>query len=261
MTSLSRRGADQSLRNRARESVKLGVRGLLQKADVEIGRGTFANRLARTCDAFGIDTVLDVGANVGQYATMLRRAGFAGRILSCEPLTGAFGELASRADGDARWQTLHTAVGAEPGTVSIHVSENSFSSSIRDRTDAHLDNAPGSHYIATEEVPVTTVAGLVDTHGVDPARCLLKIDTQGYEGEVLRGAGELVGRVQAIQLEMSFVELYAGQLLYDDLMAAMVAAGYRLHTLDPGFSAADGRLLQVDGLFVRADAGSAPSGA
>ena len=242
--------SDQSLRNRTRETGKLLLRRALQRADLEIGRGSYASRLARTLHARGIDTVLDVGANVGQYAVLTRSAGFDGRIISCEPLGGAYGELSQRAARDDRWTALNTAVGAEPGTARINVSENSFSSSIRPMTDAHLDTAPQSRVIATEEVPVTTVEQIVADHDVVPERTLLKIDTQGFEDEVLRGAGDLVGRVAAIQIELSFVELYAGQQLFDDLVARMGTAGYRIQQLEPGISDRDGRMLQVDGLFV-----------
>lgn len=244
---------DQSLTNRARENAKLWVRRGLQKADLEIGRGSYASRLVRTLESRSLDTVLDIGANVGQYATLTRSAGFTGLVISCEPLRGAFAQLDHRASRDDRWTALNTAVGAETGTATINVSENSFSSSIRDMTQAHLDTAPGSRYIATEQVPVTTVRDLVAEHGVDAERALLKIDTQGFESEVLRGAGDLVGRVGAIQLELSFVELYDGQVLFDDLVAQMARDGYRIQQLEPGISDADGRMLQVDGLFVRTD--------
>lgn len=242
---------DQSFANRARESAKLALRRTLQRADLEIGRGSYATRLVNTLRSRDVDTVLDVGANVGQYATLTRSAGFGGRIISCEPLVGAFAELSGRAGRDASWTPLNVAVGAETGTTEIHVSANSFSSSIRDMTSSHLDAAPGSAYIAVETVPVTTVTEIVRDHGVDPARTLLKIDTQGFEHEVLRGAGDLVGQFAAIQLELSFVELYTGQRLYGDLMADMEQAGYRVQQIDPGFSDPSGRLLQVDGLFVR----------
>jgi FkbM family methyltransferase len=243
---------DQTLANRLRERAKLVVRGALQRADLEVSRGTYTNRLARTLDARGLDCVLDIGANVGQFATLTRGSGFAGRIISCEPLTGAFGELSDRAARDGQWLALHTAVGREPGTTTINVSANSFSSSVLDMTDAHLSSAPGSGYIASETVPMTTVRALVAKHSVDPRRTLLKIDTQGYEEEVLAGAGDLVGEFGAIQLELSFVELYAGQRLFDDLYELMREKDYYLHSLEPGFSDATGRLLQCDGLFVLA---------
>jgi FkbM family methyltransferase len=182
---------------------------------------------------------------------MVRRAGYAGRIISCEPLNGAYGQLAGRARRDDRWTVLQTAVGREPGTTTINVSANSFSSSVRPMTDAHITNAPGSEYISTEKVDVTTVAELVKEHSVVPARTLLKIDTQGFEDEVLAGAGDHLDEFAAIQLELSMVELYEGQSLFDDHYALMREHGFRLHIMEPGFSGLTGQMMQCDGLFVR----------
>lgn len=242
---------DQTRSNRVRERAKLMVRGVLHKANLELTRDPYTHRLARTLDAEDIDTVLDIGANVGQFATMVRRAGYAGRIISCEPLSGAFQQLTQRARRDDLWTPLNTAVGREPGTTVINVSANSFSSSVRPMTDAHLTNAPGSEYISTETVEVTTVADLVKEHSVVPNRALLKIDTQGFEDEVLAGAGDHVDEFAAIQLELSMVELYEGQSLFDDHYAFMRDHGFRLHILEPGFSGTTGQMMQCDGLFVR----------
>lgn len=244
--------SDQSLANRVRETGKFFVRAGLQRLDLEIGRGSWSTTVVRTASSRGLDTVLDVGANVGQYAGLLRQAGFQGTIISCEPLSGAFARLAKRAAGDPRWDVENVAVGAQVGTACINVSKNSFSSSLRPMTRAHLESAPGSRYLASEQVAVTTVADLVRTRGLRPRDTLLKVDTQGFEGEVLAGAGELMRELGGLQLEMSFVELYDGQLLYEDLMTIVGDHGFRLHSFAPGFSAPDGRLLQLDGLFVRA---------
>jgi FkbM family methyltransferase len=246
-------GSDQTLANRLRERAKLVVRGMLRRIDLDVSRGPYATRLVRTMDAHGFDTLLDVGANVGQFGALARDAGFAGRIISCEPLTGAFAQLRGRADRDGHWTALHTAVGSEPGTTTINVSANSFSSSVLTMTEEHLRSAPGSGYIASESVPLTTVAELVTQHGIDPSKTLLKIDTQGYEAEVLAGAGDLIGEFGAVQLELSFVELYAGQQLFDELYERMRKSGYHLHIVEPGYSDKTGRLMQCDGLFVRDD--------
>lgn len=242
---------DQTLANRVRERAKLLVRGVLHRVDLDLSRDPYTHRLARTLETYEIDTILDIGANVGQFATMVRRAGFGGRIISCEPLSGAFGELTGRARRDERWTPLRTAVGSEPGTTTINVSANSFSSSVRTMTDAHLENAPGSGYISTETVEVTTVRDLAKEHSIVPARTLLKIDTQGFEDEVLAGAGDLLDEFAAIQLELSMVELYEGQSLFEDHYALMREHGYRLHIIEPGFSGRTGQMMQCDGLFVR----------
>ena len=81
------------------------------------------------------------------------------------------------------------------------------------------------------------------------------LDTQGYEAHVLAGAGELLPSFPAIQLELSFVPLYEGQLLADDLICLLAEHGFRMHALESGFAdPRTGRMLQADGLFVRVPA-------
>ena len=79
---------------------------------------------------------------------------------------------------------------------------------------------------------------------------MLKIDTQGYESFVLDGAGTLVTDFAAIQLEMSFVALYAGQQLYDDLMTRLTGQGFQIYGIEPGFAdPKTGRMMQCDVFF------------
>ena len=235
----------------AKEIAKLGVRLALHRTGVSIGRDPFVNRVARLLHRRRIETILDVGANVGQFARMLRAAGFDGDILSYEPLSDAYRRLTRRSAADPRWQAFNAAVGSEPGRSTIHISANSYSSSLLAMTKAHLDSAPGSQFIGTEDVDVTTVAGIVEEHGLDPARMFLKVDTQGFEKSVMTGAGAVIDDVAAVQLELSFVELYEGQELFDEGVTTMRDHGLELWTLDPGISDAEGRLLQCDGVFVR----------
>lgn len=240
------------LRHAGVERLKLGVRRLLLRADLDLGRDAFVSRVARTLADRDLDTVLDIGANEGQYAALLRAAGFGGRIISVEPLPDAFDRLLQRSRTDDEWVARRLAVGAQPGSTTIRVSANSYSSSVLPLTDAHLDAAPGSRVVRTIDADVTTVVALAQTHHLSPERTLLKIDTQGFEGAVLDGAGDWLMRVAAVQLEVSHVELYAGQALEPELTARLAGHGLVPWTNDPGISAADGRLLQSDVLFVRA---------
>lgn len=242
---------DQRWQNRLRERAKLGVRRGLQRADLSIGRDPYTSRLVRSLEHAGIDTVLDIGANVGQFSSMLRTSGFAGRLISVEPLTTAFAQLARRAGRDPQWQVINNAVGSAPGTAQINVSANSFSSSLLMMTRRHLEAAPDSAVIGVQDVSVTTVADLMTQLDLDPERTLLKIDTQGFEEPVLAGAGDLLDTFAAVQLELSFVELYEGQLLFDDLASQLRDRGMRLWTFETGISDDTGRLLQCDGLFLR----------
>jgi FkbM family methyltransferase len=245
---------------RPREYAKLALRRVLYRRRLDLVSDPLPVRVATMLDHLRLDTVLDVGANIGQYASALRASGYRGKIVSCEPLSDAFEHLQRRSAGDPAWTALRTAVGAEPGTLEINVSANSYSSSLLPMTSAHSDAAPGSEFVRRERVPVTTVADLVREQGIDPSRTLLKVDTQGYEPQVLDGAGSLVGRVAAIALELSFVPLYEGQQLFDELVDRLRRAGYSLYGLEAGFSdPRTGQMLQCDGLFVRSQLDGNPA--
>lgn len=246
--------AIEDVRERPREYAKLALRRLLYRRRLDLVADPYPVRVAATLGHVGATTVLDVGANIGQYASALRASGYRGAIVSCEPLSDAFAHLQRRAAPDPDWTVRRTAVGSEVGAADINVSANSFSSSLLEMTDAHTGAAPGSETVAAENVPLTTVAELAGELGLDPDKTLLKIDTQGYEAQVLDGAGPLVGKLAAISVELSFVPLYAGQQLFDELVTRLRAAGYVLYAIEGGFGdRRTGRMLQCDGLFVRAD--------
>lgn len=239
---------------RVREAAKMAMRTTLHRRNLDLVRNPFPVRVASALRVLGVDAVLDVGANLGQYGAGLRAAGYRGRVVSCEPLPDAYSVLARRAVRDGNWTAVHSAVGAAVGTLPLHVAANSYSSSLLPMASTHLRAAPGSGYVETIEVPVTTVPRLVCAHALDPAQTLLKIDTQGYEGAVLDGSAELLARFCAVQLELSLVALYDGQQLADALCARLTQLGFALYALESGFGdARTGRMLQYDALFVHGD--------
>jgi FkbM family methyltransferase len=219
---------------------------------LDITRDPFPWRLTRLCVAAGIDTVVDVGANTGQYAGLLRTGGFAGRIVSCEPQSGPYRKLAAAAARHSAWEAVHTALGDHQGTVRLQIAGNSFSSSVLDMLPVHLDAAPESRYVGAEEVPLTTVDEVCRSRAVAPERCLLKIDVQGYERHVLAGAADALPRLAAVQIELSLASLYTGQPLMPEVVDQLSGHGLSLWALEPGFSdPRTGRMLQCDGVFVR----------
>ena len=230
---------------------------MLRKVGIEAYRysihtstGAQLDRLLKHCH---IDLVLDVGANSGQYAAGLRAHGYAGRIVSFEPLTAAHARLTAAARGDPHWSIApRMALGDADGTVDLHVAANSFSSSILDMLPAHERAAPGSGYVAKETVSLKRLDDIAGEFLVDSRRVLLKIDTQGYEGRVLAGATNLLDNVTAIQAELSLVPLYAGQPLFDEVREKIEAQGFVLYAVFPGFiDAQTGQTLQLDGFFLR----------
>lgn len=235
----------------------MSIRNVLRKVGIEAYRysihtsaGAQLDRLLGHC---GIDLVLDVGANSGQYGAELRVHGYAGRIVSFEPLGAAHEALKLAARGVPGWIVApRMAIGDADAEINIHVAGNSVSSSILDMLPTHERAAPGSAYVASESVPLKRLDGVAGEYLIGCRRVLLKIDTQGYEDRVLAGAAGLLDRVTAIQTELSLVPLYAGQLLFDEMRARIEALGFVLFAIFPGYvHEKTGRTLQLDGFFLR----------
>jgi len=212
-----------------------------------------ADHLFRALRSLDIVTVIDVGANTGQFGSDLRAHGYTGDILSFEPGSDAFAALSARVASDRRWSATRAALGRTSGTLELHIAANSVSSSLLSMTDTHLDIAPESHYVATESVAVHALDEvLAERSDLDLTRTLLKVDTQGYESEVLAGAATAMARLRAVQLELSFTAIYEGQELFGALSERMTAAGFDLWWVEPGHSdPTTGRWIWADGLFVR----------
>ena len=204
-----------------------------------------------------INIVLDVGANEGQFADEVRTSGYSGKIVSFEPLASAHAILLSRAHADANWTIAdRTAVGAKAGSININISRNGVSSSILSMLPSHSSAEPESSYIGTETVPVNRLDDLCALTSSD--RAMLKIDVQGYEKQVLDGASGVLASCKAVMVEMSLIPLYDGQLLAMELWDLLARQGFEAWSLEPGIRHPDtGRMLQFDGIFVRAKDGPA----
>jgi len=209
-------------------------------------------RRLRVLGALGVDLVIDVGANAGQYGHELRACGYRGRILSFEPLSGPYAILVRHAYGDAAWNTVRLAIGSEAGQRRLNVAANGgASSSFLSMLALHELNAPDARFISVEEVPMQRLDVAAAPFVADARSPFLKVDVQGYEVEVLRGAAGILDRVVAMQIEMSLAPLYHDGPVFEGLLTEVSRLGFELVGLEPGFAAVDGRLLQVDGLFAR----------
>ncbi len=202
---------------------------------------------------YGIDLVFDVGANEGQFAAFLRDIGYKGGIISFEPLKDAFLKLQARSDADPNWEAYNYALGDFDGQSRINVSGNSQSSSLLDMNPEHLKAAPYSAYFSEEEILVRKLDSVYDDLvGNSEKRIMLKIDTQGYEKKVMDGSMNSISKITGIQLEMSLVELYKDEVLFESMKHFIEGLGFSLCLLEPGFqNPQTGKLLQVDSIFYR----------
>lgn len=214
---------------------------------------TEAGRLATMLSAHQVNFVIDVGANIGQFAQSIRRAGYAADIYSIEPQSAAHQQLLTACQNDPRWHAApRCAVGARSGRANLNISGNSVSSSLLRVLARHTEAEPRSSTIRTETVTVVTLDELLLSRFEDRTRPYLKIDTQGSEGQILDGAKETLGRCIGVQLELSLVPLYEGQAQFEELMDRMRQLGFNLWALWPGFfDAESGQMLQMDGVFFR----------
>jgi len=210
-------------------------------------------RRRRLFEFYSIDTVVDVGANVGQYAQGLRRdVGYTKRIVSFEPLSSAFGSLSANAKSDPNWEVFNFALGNANVAQEINISGNSQSSSLLEMLPSHEAVAPESKYVGREVVQVRTLDSVFGDLYTPGSVVYLKIDAQGFEREVLAGARESLAHIVAVQLEMSLVQFYAGEVLFDEMCAVMRDRGFGLVALEDGYSdPVSAELLQVDGIFHR----------
>ena len=219
-------------------------------------------RMKRILDFHHINLVIDVGANEGQFGHALRVLGYLGSIVSFEPLNRAHRELERVCSHDSTWIAApRMALGRISGEVSMNVAENLESSSVLPMSSLHREAAPASKYRSTETVPIHVLDDVALQYFTGTSLALLKIDTQGFEAEVLAGANELLSRTECVQLEMSLAELYEGQATYLDLIQVMSGKDFTLIDLIPGFTdPRSGHLLQADGLFAKKRAPETMSG-
>jgi FkbM family methyltransferase len=199
----------------------------------------------------GVETILDVGANVGQFVQTIRAMGYDKRAVSFEPTSEAHALLVTNAASDPTWIAApRMALGAQEGEAEIGVSANSASSSLLAIEAGSTDVLPITAFIARETVTVRRLDSVVGPHW--PGPYALKLDTQGFELEVLRGAPETLRQTRVLTVELTLGRLYSGGARIGEVFSFLEAAGMRAIAVTEGFSDIErNEMLQVDAVFVR----------
>jgi FkbM family methyltransferase len=176
----------------------------------------------------GINCVLDVGAGRGEYGTFLRQNGYAGHIISFEPVAASFSALARRCADDPRWHAYPYALGSEHSARQIFVTSNPDYSSFLQPSQHALATFPGCAVDRTERVEVRRLDEIFDdaiTPIAEP-RAFLKLTTQGWDLEVLRGAEHRLDRLLAMQTELSLHPPYEGATEFEAALSSFSHAGF-----------------------------------
>lgn len=232
------------------------VRKLLRILRHPVYRGAFRQGVRASVEhapvRFGYDfaTIVDVGASRGQFAAFARGRFPRAAILCFEPLSEQR-EVLSRALGDGeRVRVLDYALSDSSGERTFHVARSPTASSLLPITERQAATFEATDEVRQERVPTERLDAVLtsaEIHG--PA--LLKIDVQGAELDVLRGADRVVDSFDEIFVECTFVELYEGQALADDVVAYLRERDFRLVGLWSMWHDDQGACIQADFLFRR----------
>ena len=202
----------------------------------------------RVIDELGLGTVVDIGANRGQFALCVRRLYPKAKIFSFEPLQKPAASYRKLFGNDPRARLFNKAISRAAGEANMYVSRWDVSSSILPFAQAQHDNFPFTHESRREAVSLATLSDCLKPDSIE-GLALLKLDVQGYELMALHGCEDLLAKFSYVYVEVSFIELYSGQALATDVITYLFAKGFKLVCVANLSKGVARRPIQADFLF------------
>jgi FkbM family methyltransferase len=177
--------------------------------------------LSTLIDSLKINCFIDAGANIGNFGCDVRKMGYKGKIVSFEPVNNTYEELIIASEGDPLWHTYKLALGNINGNMNINVTKNSDLCSLL-KPNHYLKKIfqEKSSIVSVETIEIRTLDSMINELVKDIAepRIFLKMDTQGYDGEVFKGAAGCMDKIFGLSSELSASPLYQEMLSYVDSM-------------------------------------------
>jgi len=197
-----------------------------------------------------IKTVLDIGANKGQFALRIHSILPDAKIYSFEPLSDCCRELKRNMSSMAGFRCFNYALGDENGKHTIYHNDFSDSSSLLPMEQLHKDAFPFTKNVREEIIEIRRLDDIADSLELID-NILIKIDVQGFEDKVIYGGEKVINRAKILIIEMSFEPLYHGQLLFDGIYSILKNKGFVFKGCEETLRhPKDGRTLQCDGIFI-----------
>jgi FkbM family methyltransferase len=199
-----------------------------------------------------VKTIFDIGANTGQFASLIHEVLPDAFIYSFEPLEDCYQKLKTKERKIANFRAFNIALGDTDGEIEFHRNEFSASSSILPMADLHKQNYPFTDKEYLSKVKVARLDDIAKDLVIE-GDLLIKMDVQGYEDKVIQGGRSLINRAKILLIETSFNPLYLGQPLFRDIYECLVddfnymGSLYQSQTI----SIIDGSILQEDSIFMR----------
>lgn len=204
--------------------------------------------------ALPIRTVVDVGANLGQFARVVSTIYPRATTYSFEPQPSVYRRLASWAETTGgKVIPFQVALGDQEGTLDfiVHV-EHDPSSSFLQSTRVLEEAYPATVAHASARVAVTTLDSLVRAGRVKlEADTLVKLDVQGYEDRVIAGARATLSKARAVISEVNLDELYKGQATFEGIVRSLADLGFHYAGNLDQVAGTDGHIVYVDAVFMR----------
>jgi FkbM family methyltransferase len=237
--------------------MKTAIKRALRKFGYEIvqlpGPETLGSHLMRLFDRLEIECVLDVGAYFGEFGRYLRRHGYAGNLISFEPISGNVARLRESAENDKFWRIETLALGSTNGRSTINVTSGSDLSSFFAPNEYCGQRFPNqADILAREPVEVRRLDSIFDdlVGGDGKSKVYLKMDTQGFDLEVMNGATACLGRIAALQSEITVVPIYDGLPTYLESLGYLASIGFYPSAFFPVNRTADSALIDFDCIMV-----------
>jgi len=202
-----------------------------------------------------IRTVVDAGANEGQFARFITTALPGVRVYSFEPLPGPFAKLKKWADSLPQRNVVPFNVGLGTEACGVEMFEHvelTGHSSLLQTSDLSHSLYPQTKQQRSVRVEISRLDDMLDNGAISlNPETLFKLDVQGYEDRVLRGASKVLSKSRACLLEVNLEPLYESQATFEGLFQILIGAGYRYAGCFSQGYHANGRVIGGDALFVR----------
>jgi FkbM family methyltransferase len=206
--------------------------------------------LQRFFEHYNVDCVFDVGANEGQYTTMLRRkVGYKGDIISFEPIPAAAKILRKKSKGDLRWHVEEIALDRVARIVTFNVMEGKKFSSLHNPSQAEVDLFEDKNRVVEKiSVQTETIKSMLEKYKkrLGFQRPFLKLDTQGHDLEVAEGASDVLSSFVGLQSELSIKKIYEATPDYKTVIDYYISHGFELSAFVPNNDGHFPRLIEID---------------
>lgn len=197
----------------------------------------------------GLDTVLDIGANTGQFANLIHKILPKAQIISFEPIKGCYQQLVENTK-NINVKAFNFALGDVEEQQQINISAHTPSSSLLNMADLHTEVFAGTNFVEKETISIKKLDDIFTDLQVD-GKFMVKVDVQGFEDRVIKGGLETFKKADCVLIETSFVELYKGQLLFDGIYQLLISLGFEFKgNYTQTKNKEDGSIIYAESFFV-----------